>query len=1041
MEDPPARRRSRARIVAAGAAGVIALALTGVWTQRTRIVSDYVDAELARRGVAGSYTITRLGLGGQRLENIRIGDPRRPDLTADHADLRIALGANGPYLASVTASGVRLRGRLVDGKVTFGAVDRLLPAPSGAPFALPDLNVTLADSSLRLETPGGLVGLALAGSGRLSDGFSGRLAAVAPALAVGGCTIRGGHAAVHVTISDRRPALDGPVRADAIACDGGVALVRPAAAIDLALNAALDRWSGGASLRVADAHAGTMRLRSLAGRVGFDGTAVGTGGTVALAAERFDMTGLSAGQTGFEGRYRIGSGVQARGTVMIADAAAGAGIRSAMLAAGRTGAGTPVEPVVRTIAAAAARAAAGFRASARLDFRQAGGRSWIRLAQLSAASASGARLVATEGAGLGLDLPGAATRIDGHVRIAGGGLPTIDATLRQAAADAPIAGVVRMAPYRAGDARLALAPIRFRTAPGATRFDTVLTVDGPVASGQVTGLRLPVSGRLGARGSFVVNPGCAPMTFARLVLSGLDIGATRLRLCPQDGGLLSRPAAGGVRGGGRIATPVLTGRLGGSPVRIAARGLTFDLAGPDFVADALAVALGTADAPTMRLEADRFAGNFVTGGVGGRFAGLAGRILAVPIRMSDGAGRWQLIGGGLRVDGETLTVSDAAPDPRFRPLLSRDVVLTLQDNRIIATGALAEPATGTRITQVAIRHDLSRGAGTARLDVPGVRFDPSFQPERLTRLTLGVVANVNGTVSGHGDIAWNRGGTTSTGTFGTESMDLAAAFGPVTGLRTRLVFDDLLALRTLPDQVATVVEINPGTAVRDGVVRYRLLPDQRVAVAGGSWPFAGGRLTLEPTLLDFGGTRERRMTFRIVGMDAAEFVQQFDFKNITVTGIFDGVMPMVFDDHGGRIVGGRIAVRPGGGTLAYVGEVSNARLGLFGSLAFDALKRMRYRDLTILLDGALDGELVSKVVFDGTNQTPREAIRRNGLLKAFANLPFRFNIVIKAPFRGLLNSAQSLNDPRGLIRQALPPVPGPLPGSGPVQPQESDAVR
>ena len=1041
MDDPPARRHSRVRIAAAAVSAVVALALAGVWTQRTRIVSDYVDTELARRGVSGSYTITRFGLGGQRLENIRIGDPRRPDLTAERADLRIGIGASGPYLASIDARGVRLRGRLVDGRVTFGAVDRLLPAPTGAPFSLPDLVVTLADSALRLETAGGVVGLALAGSGRLSDGFSGRLAAVAPLLAVGGCTIRGGHAKVNVAITARRPALDGPVRADAIACGEGIRIAAPVAGIDLALSATLDRWSGGASLRAADVRAGDTRLRAPAGRIGFGGNKAETAGTIAVAGERFETTGLNAGQTGFEGRYRIGQGVGAQGTLVIADAAVDAGVRSSILEAGQNGAGTPVEPVVRAVASTATRATARFQARAQLAFRQAGGRSQLRLARLTATSASGARLVASEGAGLGLDLPGGATRIDGHVTLAGGGLPSINATLRQAAADAPITGIVRMTPYRADGARLALAPVRFNMAPAATRFDTVLTADGPVASGQVTGLRLPVSGRLGARGSFVINPGCAPLAFSRLTVSGLDVGATRLQLCPQGIGLLSRPGSGGVRGGGRIATPVLAGRLGGAPVRIAADMLTFDLAGPDFVADRLAVALGTVDARTMRLDINRFAGNFVTGGVGGRFAGLAGQIMAVPIRMTDGAGAWRLIGGALQVGGERLTVSDAAADARFRPLTSRNVMLTLRDNRIAATGTLQEPTTGTDVTAVSIRHDLSRGSGSARLDVPGIRFDPSFQPELLTRLTLGVVANVAGTVGGRGDIAWDRGTTTSSGTFATESLDLAAAFGPVRGLKTQLVFDDLLALRTRPDQVATVAEINPGTAVRDGVVRYQLLPDQRVAVAGGRWPFAGGALTMEPTLLDFAATRERRMTFRIIGMDAAEFVQQFDFKNITVTGIFDGVVPMVFDDHGGRIVGGRIAVRPGGGTLAYVGEVSNADLGMFGSLAFDALKRMRYRDLTILLDGALDGELISKVVFDGTNQTPREAIKRNGLLKAFANLPFRFNIVIRAPFRGLLNSAQSLNDPRGLIRQAMPPVEPPLPGSFPVQPQESDPVR
>ncbi|WP_083671902.1 YdbH domain-containing protein [Sphingomonas montana] len=1041
MDAPPARRRSRVRIAVAAASGLIALAIAGVWTQRKDVAAHYIDAELARRGVTASYTIARFGIGGQRLENIRIGDPARPDLTADHADIRIAIGHNGPYVASIAAGRVRLRGRLVDGRVTLGAVDRLLPAPSGQPFALPDLRVALDDAAIRLETAGGVVGFGITGSGRLSDGFSGRMAVAAPDLRVAGCLIRQGRAHVNLAITARRPVLDGPVAADGVTCGDRLTITRPAATVDVALSAALDRWTGGAFVDVAQVRSGSNRIDRMAGRVGFDGTAKGTQGTLAVVGHDVVTAAATARRIRFDGRYGVGPATRIQGDLRLTDGGVAAETRTAIAAAGRAGGGTPLAPVLTAMTTAAARATAQFQATATIDYAPGGRAAPLRIGRLTADAASGARLVLTEGAGLTVDPTTGGTRLDGRVRLAGGGLPTVDATVRQAGVDTPITGTMRIARYAAGGATLDLTPVRFQVAPGATRFDTVATMTGPVASGTVTSLRLPVTGRLGRGGSFVVDPECVPLAFDRLVLSGLTVGATRTTLCPNDIGLLSRAPHGRIAGGGRIAGPVLAGTLGGSPVRIAAGAVAFDIAGPDFTADALSFAIGPAADPTMRIAIDRFAGDFVTGGVGGRFAGLSGRIMAVPLLLTEGIGRWRLMGGALSVDSDAVTVSDAQADPRFVPLLSRDFALALRENRIVARGRLQTPTDGVAVADVAIRHDLTRGAGTARLIVPGLRFDPAFQPERLTRLTLGVVANVKGVVTGEGNIAWNRQGVTSTGRFGTESMDLAAAFGPVTGLKTELMFDDLLNLRTAPGQIATVVEINPGIAVRDGVVRYRLLPDRRVQVEGGRWPFSNGELTLEPTLLDFSGATERRMTFRIVGMDAAQFVQQFGFENIAVTGTFDGVLPMTFDDRGGRIAGGRLSVRPGGGTLAYVGEISNAKLGRFGALAFDALKRMRYRDLTILLDGALDGELVSKVVFDGTNQTPKEAIRRNGLLSSFANLPFRFNIVIKAPFRALLNSAQSLNDPRGLIRQAMPPPAEILPGSAPVQPKESEPVR
>jgi hypothetical protein len=174
-------------------------------------------------------------------------------------------------------------------------------------------------------------------------------------------------------------------------------------------------------------------------------------------------------------------------------------------------------------------------------------------------------------------------------------------------------------------------------------------------------------------------------------------------------------------------------------------------------------------------------------------------------------------------------------------------------------------------------------------------------------------------------------------------------------------------------------------------------------------------------------------------MDAALFVQQFEFKNIAATGIFDGTLPMIFDAKGGRIEGGRLVVRNGGGTLAYVGEISNEKLGRFGGMAFDALKSVRYSNLAIELNGSLDGEIISRVIFSGTNEAPVAA--RKGLLGGLVGLPFKFNITIKAPFRSLVNSAQSINDPRGLIQNTLEQRRAAPPPSKSVQPQESEKMR
>ena len=114
---------------------------------------------------------------------------------------------------------------------------------------------------------------------------------------------------------------------------------------------------------------------------------------------------------------------------------------------------------------------------------------------------------------------------------------------------------------------------------------------------------------------------------------------------------------------------------------------------------------------------------------------------------------------------------------------------------------------------------------------------------------------------------------------------------------------------TAPGQTLTVESINPGILVEDGVVRYQLLPDNLVKIERGEWPFMGGRLIVQETILNFARPTAKRLTFEVVGLDAHTFIESLDFNELEASGVFDGVLPMIFDESGGRIVGGRLDSR------------------------------------------------------------------------------------------------------------------------------------
>ena len=69
------------------------------------------------------------------------------------------------------------------------------------------------------------------------------------------------------------------------------------------------------------------------------------------------------------------------------------------------------------------------------------------------------------------------------------------------------------------------------------------------------------------------------------------------------------------------------------------------------------------------------------------------------------------------------------------------------------------------------------------------------------------------------------------------------------------------------------------------------------------------------------------------------------------------------------------------------------------------------------MNGPLAGEMVTEVRFAGVTQG--KGAKSNFLIRRLAKLPFVFNIRIKAPFRGLLDSAQSFYDPSRLVQRNL----------------------
>ncbi len=1022
IANDPVGRRSRFRLYGGILLVLILLGLIALWISRTTLADNVIQSQLDEMDISASYEIEDIGLRQQVIRNLVIGDPARPDMTAELVELGNRLSLGGVGINWVRASGVKLYGRMENGVLSFGELDKFTDPEDDSPLALPDIWLGLTDAKLRIDTDYGAVGLALNGQGELHDGFSGEIAAISQNLAAGGCSLQRPTFFGKISIRRKQPRLQGPLRLPNVTCgDIDLAAEDMAAQVSVDIGADLASWSGtvgvlGGPLRFADYSSQEIRAS-----VALAGDFQQSSGDVDMTASGLRTPFGRADRSLIKGPFALGYGgadltASFAGKPEIRGARANQDMLRQATRMAASVAGTPVGPLADRFAKAVQQAGRQFDIASDIKFTRGATRTTLELNALGARSQSGASVRLSDPLLLAFTARNIRMLADGNIQLQGGGFPSAQLVLDDGSLTRGFSGRLEMANYQAGSAQLRIPALAFSpTRQGGTNIDGRIILTGPLGDGQLTGLQIPVSGNIDRTGDFTLFRQCINLQFASLRTASLRAGPTSARLCPQGGAIVTGNRAG-LNIAANAPSLLLNGMVGSTPLAISSGALGFSLA-KGMTAQNVAINLGTPDSMT-RLEMAVLSADFGRT-INGRMEGASGKVANVPLLMEKIDGTWRYENGEFLADA-SLLVRDEQQVERFRPMISNDVLFRFDGNALSATGWLREPETQIAVAAIDILHTLDSSEGRALIDVQSLTFNDRLQPEQLTPLTLGVIANVEGTLSGTGRIDWDGSGNgiKSTGTFRTNSMNLAAAFGPVTGLSGEINFSDLLALETGTGQMVSLSEVNPGVAVFNGQVRYRLLPDYKVQVEGGEWPFAGGKLYLEPAILDLSEAAERRLEFTVEGIDAAQFLTQFDFENMTATGVFDGKLPMVFDQDGGRIVGGYLVARAGGGTLAYVGELTYEDMGTMANFAFNALKSIKYRNLTIGMNGDIAGEIITEVKFDGLQQG--DDASRNFITKQLARIPIQFNVRIQAPFMQMMSSAKAYYEPELLVGRNLP---------------------
>lgn len=1002
----PRRKRWRTLII------FFAIIFAGIllgWMTRERIATNVIEDQLQQLGLPATYEIGSIGADRQVLNNVVIGDPENPDFVIESVAVLLSYRLGTPAIGRVELYRPRLYGSYRDGELSFGTLDPVIFADSDEPAILPDLDLKLVDGRALIETDYGPVGLKAEGEGELDSGFDGVIAAIAPGLRFGDCSLGRTSAYGKIVTSGGEPRFAGPVRVREVDCGNVAKLATLNSEVDVRLEKTLDSPSGEFKLAATGFGAGGIEAESVTAEAMFKWQEDQINLSYQASAGQLSGYGTGFADLSADGFMRARDAfnrVEFETSLEGSDVVLKADLDAQLTSFEESLDGTLGKDIVARIRTGLRRELPGsdFRTDLTLRktgkvlsgvvpsavLRSARGNALLSLSQVSFSNAG-------EGA----------LRVTGNLLTAGDELPRIRGRMERAPSGR-IGLRLAMDEYRAGGGAIAMpAMVVTQAASGAVGFSGMVLADGPLPGGAVRGLNLPVSGNWSPTAGLAVWRECVTVGFDSLAFANLELDRRGIKLCPQRGGAIVRTSGNDVQIAAGTPSLDLAGRLADTPTRLQSGAVGMAWPGALSARD-IEVSLGPAtNASTFRIsELDAQLGDEITG----TFANADISLDAVPLDIAEANGNWAYVNSVLTLTDGAFRLLDREVEDRFKPLSARDATLTLHSNVIMARSELRNPESDRLVTIVDIAHDLSNGTGYADLDVPGLQFDPGLQPEDLTVNAKGIIALADGLVTGTGRIDWNEASITSTGQFSTGNLDFAAAFGSVKGARGTIVFDDLINLTTAPDQTLYVASINPGIEVTEGDVGFALRDGQLLSVTGGTWPFMGGQLILRPVTLNFAIEEERAYIFEIVGVDAGVFVEQLELGNLAARGIFDGTLPIVFDAQGnGRIEQGLLISRAPGGNLSYVGELTYEDLTPIANYAFSALRSLDFTQMRVEMDGPLTGEIITRLRFDGVKQG--EGADSNFVTRRLAKIPLEFRVNIRADFFKLMTSVKTLYDP------------------------------
>ncbi len=584
----------------------------------------------------------------------------------------------------------------------------------------------------------------------------------------------------------------------------------------------------------------------------------------------------------------------------------------------------------------------------------------------------------------------------GEIALSGGGAPSVSldvAAFRAAPGSVTLqADAFDLDSWSVGGRTLAarLRGIRLENVPA----ELVLTGEGQLSfAGEVGGVNLArttLKGGLDAArddtGWRVQSAGapCLAINTQGLTLGAIALAPADFSVCPVNGRFMRQgPVPGGSAVLGAVSLP-FTMESGAGTLDLAGAAIDWSAAkGFDLTVRAEGLDLPlTLGERTLTIAGGSPRIDIRTGSGPAAIAARLGKTqfggTLIPANVSASAFSFDGVSAASGVEGKVsgtgVLITDLNEDPIYAPITS-EFTGTIGDNRLRMTGPLVLKAQSVPLADAAVDLDIIKLDGTASVISRAINFRPgALQPDMISGRLTGLFTEASGSLATDARFVIEGGDIAGTAVvqvrdFGFQTTRL----GRVTGVNGRVYFEDLMGLSTSPAQEFRLASVNPGIPLTNGRIVFDLREGETLHLDTVTFPFGGGKLAIAP--FDWalaGGLNEQTVSVTADKIDLSQLVEVLRVPDTTATGTVSGSFPIEFKANRVLIKDARLKADDPGGRLSYTGGAVDAAAGqdANASLAFDALRDLKFNVLEIGISGDLAGDMRADLLLAGENIKP-----------------------------------------------------------------------